>query len=207
MVGQVGIYKITNTQNGKVYIGKSLLLKYRFKKHLWSLKKQKHSNKHLQAAWNKYGDVFWFDILELCGKDKVNEREKFYINKFDSTNPSKGYNKTKGGDGLLATPEIKAKISKTLMGRTHTEERKRNQSNAQLGKKRSNQHKKAIGVSLLKPVTQFTKEGGIVNQWDSIKQINELLGYDITCISRCCNNKQKTSYGFIWEFTKHSTKQ
>lgn len=54
-----GIYKITNLNDGKVYIGKSEDLKRRIKTHKLLLKRNKHFNYHLQNAYNKYGENFF----------------------------------------------------------------------------------------------------------------------------------------------------
>lgn len=49
-----GIYKITNLVNGKMYIGESRNCFSRWQSHKRELKKGRHSNTHLQRAWNKY---------------------------------------------------------------------------------------------------------------------------------------------------------
>lgn len=197
----VGIYKIINLANGKVYIGKSLRLEYRYKKHLWNLNKNNHINKHLQAAYNKYSNInFWFEIIEECSKSDICEREIYWIEKYKSYDPEFGYNKTKGGDGLKATNEIKLKISNSLKGKKHTLERRLNQSKAQSNLKRTHIHKKNISKSLFKKVVQYDIFDNFIKEWESINQIEKELNYNATCISRCCNNKQKISYGFKWKF-------
>jgi len=50
-----GIYKILNTVNNKFYIGSAVNLNSRFRTHKANLINNKHPNKHLQAAFNKYG--------------------------------------------------------------------------------------------------------------------------------------------------------
>lgn len=50
-----GIYKILNIKNGKFYIGSSNNIKVRWSQHKTLLKNNKHENKYLQNAWNKYG--------------------------------------------------------------------------------------------------------------------------------------------------------
>ena len=50
----IGIYKIENKVNGKVYIGQSVNIKKRWKQHKYELNSNNHVNKHLQASWNKY---------------------------------------------------------------------------------------------------------------------------------------------------------
>lgn len=94
-----GIYRITNTKNGKVYIGQSVDVYTRLQSHCRSLSAGYHCNSHLQRAWDKYGhDAFTADILEFCNADELYEREIYYIAQYN-TFGGDGYNLTKGGDG------------------------------------------------------------------------------------------------------------
>lgn len=91
-----GIYKIFNKKTNKCYIGQSKDIHKRISNHKYCLYKNKHLNKHLQRAWNKYGsNSFEFEILEFCTEDLLNKKEKEYIEKYDSY--KHGYNSTKGG--------------------------------------------------------------------------------------------------------------
>lgn len=96
-----GIYIIRNEINNKVYIGKSENLKQRIKRHITTLFNGTNRNKHLQAAFEKYGsENFDVSLLQILNKDDdINEREKYWINYFNATDKRFGYNKTKGGDG------------------------------------------------------------------------------------------------------------
>ena len=51
---------------------------------------------------------------------------------------------------------------------------------------------------LCKKILQYTLNGEFVKEWVSAKEIGRELGYDDGCISKCCNGKQKSAYGFIW---------
>lgn len=63
----IGVYKITNTETKKYYIGYSKDVIKRFKRHVDTLKTKKHQNVVLQRAYNKYGiDKFSFEIIEHC---------------------------------------------------------------------------------------------------------------------------------------------
>lgn len=121
------IYSILNKSNGKIYIGLTNDAKRRFKEHRVELRGNKHHNSHLQNAWNKYGeDAFEFNILENCPSDKLSDNEKWWISYFDSTNQSKGYNQTTGGEdnygsanpmyGKNHTLESRMKMSKSRKG-------------------------------------------------------------------------------------------
>ena len=94
-----GIYKITNLDNGKAYIGKSTNIKKRLADHfkssigISSIADQAVHHEILRTG-------FWNWTLEpiiYCDKDKLNEMEKYYINFFDTVN--NGYNKNNGGGG------------------------------------------------------------------------------------------------------------
>lgn len=64
--GQAVIYKIINIQNAKFYIGSSIVVAARWRKHARELRAGKHHCPHLQAAWNKYGeDSFVFRVVEV----------------------------------------------------------------------------------------------------------------------------------------------
>ena len=93
------IYKITNTLNGKIYIGQtSTTIEHRWKQHIQDSKKYK--DRPLYRAFNKYGiDVFKIETIEQCPPEKVNERECFWITYYNSYHY--GYNATLGGEGRL----------------------------------------------------------------------------------------------------------
>lgn len=87
-----GVYKITNIANGKLYVGSSKDIEYRWRQHKDELNRGVHGNSHLQRAWNKYGEnSFKFEIIEKCEPFIQFEREQFYL---DTLNPfdDNGYN-------------------------------------------------------------------------------------------------------------------
>lgn len=94
-----GIYKITNSVNGKVYVGQSVNVLKRWKDHIKSLISHTHINRHLQSAFDKYGpQSFSFSVIERCDKTQLDEREQYWIRALDSFGCN-GYNLTAGGEG------------------------------------------------------------------------------------------------------------
>lgn len=80
----VGVYKITNKVNGRVYIGQSKSIGTRWGGHINKLECGKHDNKDLQNDFNHFSyNAFAFEILEECHEDMLLEREKHYINEYN----------------------------------------------------------------------------------------------------------------------------
>lgn len=95
----IGIYKITNLVNGKIYIGQSLNIEKRFITHKVPSRRLKLETV-LYKAFNKYGlENFSFDIIEICDKNQLDTFEKYYILKNKSNIKKYGYNMTDGGSG------------------------------------------------------------------------------------------------------------
>jgi group I intron endonuclease len=85
------VYKTTNLITGKFYIGKD---KYDNPNYMGSGIKLKDAIK----SYGKHN--FTKEILEYCNSyEHLNEREKHWIEEYNSTNPSIGYNISTGGDG------------------------------------------------------------------------------------------------------------
>lgn len=90
---KVGIYRIVNLENDKVYIGSSKDIQSRWRKHVQMLNQCQHHSPHLQAAWDKYGrDSFAFEVVEECPFEELKAREIHWIKYYDSGNSELGYN-------------------------------------------------------------------------------------------------------------------
>lgn len=83
LLPKCGIYRITNTSNGKIYIGKSIYILYRLTNHIAHLSCGKHCNKELSDDFIKYGlSVFDVDILCECPPENLPEIENKYIDNY-----------------------------------------------------------------------------------------------------------------------------
>ena len=109
----VGVYKITNQSNGKVYIGQSVDVEDRIYKHKMALIGNYHKNDHLQKAWNKYGeDSFIFELIKSCKVRYLDRFEKLYIHIYKSMNVKYGYNNDTGGNlNKTLAPQTIEKLS------------------------------------------------------------------------------------------------
>jgi len=92
-----GIYKITRKSTGEIYIGRAVAVDKRWTEHVkmaFSIGSIAHSTLHTimekEGVWN-----FTFELLEEVPKDQLNEREKYYIDFYDSKNF--GLNQKNGG--------------------------------------------------------------------------------------------------------------
>lgn len=106
-----GIYGIRNIINGKLYVGQSSNIESRWKTHQYDLNHNRHHNKHLQAAWNSYGeDAFLFFVIEECHVKDLNGYEMFWIDYYQSR--YLGYNLDLGGEGIRGYKHTEEELSK-----------------------------------------------------------------------------------------------
>jgi group I intron endonuclease len=144
-----GVYSITNNTNGCAYIGstaKSITRRWDF--HRSMLKRDVHHNKHLQHAWNKYGEGS-FNLLvleEMSGTpEKILQHEQAWLDfhrmsgdvynlVFHVTNTTLGYKYTNE-----QRQEIYDRLAKyhPMRGKHFSEEAK---YNMRLGQKRGKEH-------------------------------------------------------------------
>jgi group I intron endonuclease len=121
-----GIYQIVNSINGKYYIGSSENLEKRKLRHFNELKKNRHHNIYLQRAYNKHGNIFKFEILELIESEKLFEREQYYINTYK---PEYNLGSVGGGDCISQHPrnqefrELQSRLTKERYANLTDEEK------------------------------------------------------------------------------------
>lgn len=145
------IYKITNLINNKVYIGRATNFLKRKNSHLCYLRKGNHSNSHLQASWDKYGEEnFVFEVLEVCEKEDLGNKEYEWVTLLKSTQTEFGYNIqiVNGNETYEISDETRIKMSNSQKGRVTSEETRRKQSEARKGRVNSIETRERISNSL-----------------------------------------------------------
>lgn len=115
-----GVYRITNTANGKFYIGSSIRLKTRIRQHTLQLQRVEHINGHMQASWLKHGaDKFRVDILLYAAPQDLIFFEQRAI---DSLSPEFNLCRIAGSTlGTRRTDESRRKMSEKAAARATTE--------------------------------------------------------------------------------------
>ena len=90
-----GIYKITNLKTNQCYIGQSVDLRNRLRDHIKAGLGISSSNNRFYTEMKSIGpESFMYEIIEKCERSQLNEREKYWIDFYQSTDW--GYNSTQG---------------------------------------------------------------------------------------------------------------
>lgn len=183
------IYKITNLINNKSYIGITIRnIDYRWREHC------KPSRKKVSILTNaiiKYGkNNFELEILEKDIDDK--NKENYYITLYNTLSPN-GYNLTTGGEHFQITEQERKRRSEFLKGKRLLLGKKQNKE--WIEKRIKNKRKPFIGIHIK------TKE---IVEFNSLNEASKFFNKKyVQSINDCCNGKQKSAYGYIWNFKKN----
>lgn len=216
-----GVYKIHCASNDKVYIGSAIDIKRRWRKHKSSLANNCHANKHLQNAWNKYGEYsFEFTILEeTTDKDALLNIEQVYINNSSNelfnirkiaesnlglrhTSETKSKMSKKRKDWIEKNPEFISDLKNNMKGNTNGF--KKGERSAFKGKKHSDETKEKLrNKRVTKNILQYNKEGILIKKWSDMNEIIA-AGFHRSCVLRVCVGDRKTHAGYIWKLEKQN---
>ena len=215
-VCQGWIYTITNKVNGKMYVGKTIDFTQRKWQHF-----HREECPALKRAFAKYG-IDNFEITPILTFNAVNrnvlnkvltELEKHYIAKYNTY--GKGYNITKGGEGLCGyehTEEYKLLMSQKQKEYKSQDWVKQKDRERMLGNTLNEEFKRSIlkyslnGVFIKEyscigdAIDDVIKEGKYTKNWRSIHS-NLIRALDGN------NNKQANNkaYNYMWRYKKADT--
>jgi len=184
-----GVYKILNETNGDCYIGSSVNIQERFKRHKKDLKGNRHHSIILQRAYDKYGkDSFTFNVIEECEREDLCDRENHYL---DSLTPK--YNicpKAYSQVGKVMSEETKDKL------RAYAKEHNIRPPACTYESKRLPVDK--LDYNTLELVDTF------ISISDACKSVGKDASFTST-IGSCCKGKRKSAFGFKWRY--HEVKE
>lgn len=211
------VYKHTNKENNKIYIGiTSQPFNNRCRRNGIGYRECPFFYNAIQKyGWNNFEHIILYENLT---KEKAEQKEIELIAQYKSNQKEFGYNIQNGGNSIGKMNDItKKKISKTLKGKNFTEEHKRKIGESQLGNKNhmfgknlSDEVKEKIRIGNLKhpssgcftshKINQYDLQGNFIKTWNTMGEIKRELGISHSMISDCCRGLQKTSGGFIWKY-------
>lgn len=202
------IYKATNIANGKMYIGQtSQSINNRWKQHLYESTHESGSsyNNYISCAIRKYGaESFSVEEVERCDNSMLNEREKYWIKKFDAINS--GYNLTPGGKGrqLYSDDDILRMWNTGKAIRQISEE-------YGISRQLLRDRLKTLGITkddvekrgyyfrckkARKPIYQYGLDGNFVAEYPSTKEAQKMLKN--SGIKSAVNGALLTAAGYQW---------
>lgn len=188
------LYKLTNTINGKVYIGlTSVKPKRRWK---GGCGYEHHSV--LYADIKKYGfSAFKTEILETdLNKTRGGNREKYYIKLYDATNEEKGYNVQSGGFSKTGTARFSER-SKVPHGK-FSDEHRQHLSEAHKNQKPTEQQNMTNRLSNPRRKIVVCDETGA--NYPSIRFAGKITGIDHRRIREVCIGERKSAGGYHWHY-------
>lgn len=221
----IGIYKVTNIINGKVYIGRSVDIGTRWKRHIWD--SNNPSSKEYNSLFHKdlreFGkDKFDFEILEECEEELLNEKEKYWINYFGSTDNNYGYNSMEGGSYISQKTVYQYDFNGNLLNTyksTREAARINNCSSSHISKcclgkipslkgylwsyELRNDMKYTPKPGNRKTVYQYDLNNNLIGIYESTMEAERITGCNHRHISECCNGKLATHGGFIWSYSEN----
>ena len=142
------IYQIVNIVTGKAYIGSSVSIKMRWKRHKRSLELNQHHSVLLQRSWNKYGkENFRFQIIEECVATELLDVEQGYLDWSFGNNVSLNVLRVAGRTtGYKHDEDTRRKMSKIQKEywKNNPEKIKRGESHHNYGKETAEHIKEVI---------------------------------------------------------------
>ena len=210
------------TPSGKVYVG----ITANDISRRWQNGSGYRGNEHFYNAILKYGwDNIKHEILFTdLSADEASKIEMELIEQYDSMNPSKGYNRSIGGEINIPSEETKNKIRNALKGRTMPQSTKEKIRKAKTGqthvfplesRKRFSEARKGANNPMYgrhfskEHVEKIAKANGVPVKcietgmvYFSANEAQKQTGINDWCIGEVCKHKRKSAGGLHWEYAK-----
>lgn len=224
-----GIYKLTNVINNKIYIGSTCSFKDRKSKHKNRKNNTMISRAIFKYGWENFTfeileycekdklierEKYYFDLLKPFKENNGynilrNPIKNGWINASHSEESKKKMSESKKGiipwnkgkKGVqICSDETRQLYSdqrrgenNSFYGKTHSEETKKKISRRNKGSDHSYEYKSVVQID------KNTFE--VIKIWDSISDVYKFFNViNFSNISKVCNGKQKTAFGFIWKY-------
>lgn len=182
-----GVYQITNTANGKCYIGSSVNIARRLREHMNRLRSGTHFNAHLQSAYNAYGEKsFEASVLVYCDKHTTLLHEQRFLDTLkpayniatDAAAPNKGRSPSArtraklsaASTGKVAPFETRQKISQAQKGRVRSAEEIRRHSESLTGYKHTEETRQKMSESGKGKVFSEEAKANLRAAWEDRKR-------------------------------------
>lgn len=195
------IYELIDPRDGSIrYIGKTNKPQKRLTLHLSRARK---STKTRKEAWIKglinenLSPIM--NVIKVCELENINKVEIETIAEYKKSHTL--YNMTPGGEGILMSEEIRAKVSAAKKGKPGpkaSEETKKKMSLAQRGIKKSKWKPETFSKNCVK-VVGIHLETGIEVCFKSLKDAANFVNGGSTHILRCCR-EFKTYKNYEWTY-------
>ena len=226
----IGVYKITNLINKKIYIGQSVNIEERWKRHKIDAFNSNLKNKyksHLYSSIREYGiENFCFEVIEETLKNELDVRERYWIQYYQSNNPTLGYNLTSGGQegghsnstpiyqydlsGKFLKEYASIAIASEITGIHHSSisacsnlDKNIKFAGNYIWRKYKIEQLIDIPTNKRKrvPIYQYDLNGILLNTYSTMTEASRQTGISVSSICNCCNSENtKSVRGFI--FTK-----
>jgi group I intron endonuclease len=130
-----GVYIIAHPETGRCYVGSSIDVARRWKRHDYELRNNKHHSRKLQSVCSERLE---YSLVEIAEKENLTEAEQRWMERLDSVKNGFNVCPTAGTPSTLPkTDEHKARIGAAHRGRKRSDDAKARMSAAMKGKKRT----------------------------------------------------------------------
>ena len=182
-----GVYRWTNTENKKIYIGSSAKLSARLRGHFTPSRLKSRESIIYKALLRKYGfSKFSLEILEYCNIEDLLKREQYYI---DLLKPEYNICKIAGSPlGRIVSEATRAKLRIANTGYKHTKEALEKISIA--SRDRTEEQREWLSAVNGREVIVTNLETKEVTKYCSLRQAAKKLNIPVSSFHRCLKGKR-----------------